>query len=285
MTTHSVPPPAPPTPPVNRRRRWLHAGVAGWAVVLLVATAVSVHRDEPTVREQRSVGQATPVVERAVGDLVVAAGPEVVVELAEPRRRTGCRLTPLREGATLEAGVTLRAPAADADAALDRIADRLPPHYHAGVGREPDGAARSLWADAGEFVLVEGEVSEPGLVTLTVSTGCRPTSDGSDGPAVPPLPPADPDPARVLTALGATDVAPAGPTAAACPGQGRVWTVRATGRGVPAAPPGTLLPAPAGTVVVADTPELYAYRAGPLSVVVEALDGRIRAATTTGCPG
>lgn len=254
-----------------------------WAAVLLGASYVSIRRDEPTVREQRDIEQAIPIVERTVGDLVAAAGPEVVVELGEQRLRTGCRVTLVRDGATLDAPVVLRTPAAEADALLERIADRLPASYRASVSRNADGGVRTLWVDAGEFVYARSESTAPGVLRLTVRTGCRPTSGESDRRTVPPLPPVAEDPARLLGVLGATDVAQVGLTVARCPGQGLLWTARSVGRGELTKPPGSVLPRPAGTVVVTDTPAMYAYRTGPISVVVTADDGRIEVATTSGC--
>ncbi|MBE1486708.1 hypothetical protein [Plantactinospora soyae] len=288
MTTEHPPwlaPSSQPDPPgAQRRRRWLAAGLAGWIVVLLVVTYVSVRRDDPTVREQRSIEQAGPVVDRAIGDLVAAAGPDVVVELAERRVRDDCEVTLLRKGAAIDAAITIRSPEAEAPEVLDRIASRLPAAYQAGVRHRADGAADALRADAGEFVAIEGEFVEPGVVSLTVQTGCRPASDTFDDRSTPPPSPADEDPVRVLTALGATDLDPVDLIAVDCPGQGTVRTARSAGRTTATGPPGALLPRPAGTVVVTDTPQVYAYRAGAVSVVVESGDGRIRVATTTGCP-
>ncbi|WP_369931377.1 hypothetical protein [Plantactinospora sp. BC1] len=275
--------PDPPAPP--RQRRWLLVGLVGWAVLLLVLTVVSVYRDEPTVPEQRSIEQAEPVLDRALGELVAAAGPDVAVEIAAGRAPEDCELTVVRDGASLDATVVVHAPDADVPALLDRIADRLPAAYRAGVRHSADGSRHTLRADAGEFVAVEGGQAGPGLVELTARTGCRPISGDPDDRTVPPLPPADPDPHRLLGALGATDPTPVELAAARCPGQGTTWTTHAAGRGTPPGPPSAVLSRPAGAVVVADTTELYAYRSGPVSVVVESGEGRIRIAVSHGCAG
>jgi hypothetical protein len=39
----------------------------------------------------------------------------------------------------------------------------------------------------------------------------------------------------------------------------------------------------ADAVVVADGPDRYAYRSGPLSVMAETVSGGLRVAVTTGC--
>ncbi|MDG4791554.1 hypothetical protein O7626_37630 [Micromonospora sp. WMMD1102] len=276
--------PDPPAPP--RWRRWLFVGPVGWAVLLLALTAVSVYRDEPTVKEQRTVEQAGPVVDRALGQLVAAAGPDVAVQIAERRVTDGCELTVVRDGASLDATVVMHAPDADVPALLDRIADRLPAAYRAVVRHSADGSVHALRADAGEFVAVDGGQAGPGVVELTVSTGCRPVSGEPQirsGPLL--LPAAEPDPLRLLGALGATEPTPVGLVAAPCPGQGTTWTARATGRGTPAGPLSAALPRPAGAVVVADGTEMYAYRSGPTSVLVESGAGQIRVAVSTGCAG
>lgn len=291
LVTPAVPAPVwppPPQPPAGRRRRrLLYAGVGAWSVLLLAAAGLSAARDEPTVREQRDIARAAPIVDRAVGDLVTAAGPEPVVELGARRLRTGCRVTVLRDGVALDAEVTFRTPAADAPALLDRIAQRLPASYQADVWHRGDGAEHVLWADAGEFVAVRGTVPEPGVVRIAVRTGCRPAARGAEaGRSAPPPSPdvTDDEPVRMLAALGATDPDPVSLTVAPCPGGGAVRTARSSGRGTPTRPPGALLPRPAGTVVIVDTPEVYAYRAGQLSVVAETGDGRTRVAVTaSGC--
>jgi hypothetical protein len=256
-------------------------------VLLVVAAVFSALRDEPTVREQRDIAEAAPIVDRAVGELVAAAGPEPVVELGPRRLRTTCRLTLVRDGAALDAAVTFRTPAADAPALLDRIAERLPAAYRADVWHGDDGTQHTLRADAGEFVAVKGSVPEPGVVRFTVGTGCRPAAgDAHADRLVPSSSPdaTDNEPLRVLAALGVSDPDPVSLTIAPCPGGGVARTARSSGRGTPTGPPGALLPRPAGTVVIVDTPEVYAYRAGRLSVVAETDSGRTRVAVTaSGC--
>ncbi|MGC1214784.1 MAG: hypothetical protein WA890_26440, partial [Micromonospora sp.] len=64
-------PPTGPDQPAPRRRwlRWLLAATVAWALLLAVLTWFSVHDDPPTVREQRTLAEAGPVVDRAVGEL------------------------------------------------------------------------------------------------------------------------------------------------------------------------------------------------------------------------
>ncbi|KIR62836.1 MULTISPECIES: hypothetical protein [Micromonospora] len=261
-----------PTPPA-RRSRWLLVATVAWAVLLGVLTWVSVRDDGPTVREQRSLAQAGPVVDRAVGELVAAAGDRAVA-LTPARTEPGCRVTPLLDGATLERGVEILDPAADPRAVLTEVADRLPAGWQAGVRVTGDGPR--LRADAGEFVLVEGRPAGDGRLRLTVRTGCRPVGDGYRTPSAQGGPEAD----ALAAALRALAV-PAAPApellAAPCPGGDRqARTARVTLDPAPAAPATALAPA-AGRAVLFDTPEGYAYRAGAVTV---ALTGGDLTATT-----
>jgi hypothetical protein len=260
--------------------------VAGWTLLLLVLTYVSVRGGAPTVREQRSIAEASPVADRAVGELVAAAAvdPDVAVELPPRRLSTGCRLTPIRSGASLERDVVLRTTGADGPGLLERIAQRLPAGYRAGA-RRVDGDLR-LRADAGEFVAIAGQPSGPGTVTISVTTGCRPASPKfrSDEPLI--GLPADQAVDRVLGALGGPAAGRWQRVSAPCPGGGQAYGVHAVAPGTPPASLTDALRPVAGAtaVVVTDQAGRYAYRAGPLSVLVEATDGEIRVAATTGCP-
>jgi len=276
---------APPRTPPRRRGRWLLAIVVAWALALGVLSYVSVRTDPPTVRDQRSIGEARPLVDRAVGELAVAAGSDAVVLISGYEVTGGCRITPLRSGETLERDVTIYTGQIDGPALLDRIAERLPRSYVAGVrhGQQHD----TLRADAGEFVSVRGGVTSPGIVILTVGTGCRPTAPlGVDVPA-----PSGEDRRiadRMVVALGGTLD---GVTAAEapCPTGGTVRTVSATGTRSGAAKPlrDVLVPlfgsAQAGPALL-DTDDAYAYRADEAMVaVVSTSDGKLDAAVTTPC--
>lgn len=246
----------------------------------MVLAYLSVGSDEPTVREQRDLTQAVPVVQRALGDLIVAAGPEVAVELRPFEVEKGCRISAIRDGAILRQAVVFRV--GDAPALLDRIAKELPAGYRAAV-RRASGGGHALRADAGEFVSVRGAVAEPGVVTLTASTGCRP-ADGftPQDPVV--VGDVDAELARVLEALDVTDAVP-GPAASVACRDGVAATVRATGQRAPAQPLHAALRPLGGTkaVVVVDHADRYAYRSGSLSVVAEAVDDEIRLAVTRSC--
>ncbi|WP_117664909.1 hypothetical protein [Micromonospora sp. MW-13] len=259
--------------PTRGRSRWLLVVTVAWAVLLGALTWVSVRDDGPTVREQRTLAQAGPVVDRAVGELVAAAGDRVVA-LAPDRIETGCRVTPLLDGATLERAVEVADPGADPRAVLTQIADRLPAGWRAGVRVTGDGPR--LRADAGEFVLVAGRPAGDGLVRLTVRTGCRPVGAGYRPPAAQGGPEAEAL-AAALRALGGPTVPPQRPAAAPepqllaapCPGGGdrQARTARATLDPAPEAP-SRALAALARDAVLVDTPEAYAYRQDAVTVAL-----------------
>lgn len=256
-----------------------------WALVLGGLAYLSVRNDPPTVRDQRSIGEARPLVDRAVGELAVAAGSDAVLSISGYEVTGGCRITPFRSGETLERDVTIYTGQTDGPALLDRIADRLPRSYEARVrhGREHD----TLRANAGEFVSVRGGVTAPGVLVVTVGTGCRPPA---------PLGVREPEPSdedrriadRMLAALGGTldDVTVA---EAPCPAGGTVRTLAATGTRAGSAKPlrEVLVPlvgtAQAGPPLV-DTAERFAYRSDDAMVAVDVDDdGQLDATLTTPC--
>lgn len=270
--------PHPPAPSRPARARWLLAIAVGWAVLLGVLAYVSARHDEPTVREQRSIGQARPVVDRALADLIDAAGPDVVVEVGAHRLNAGCRITPLRSGASLTRQLTVYTGESGAVALLERVADALPDRYGAWTR---SGKLPMLKADAGEFVGVRGEAPGPDQVVFTVSTGCRP-ADGSvvesttEGP--------EDEARRLLVALGASGIEPEGEAEAPCPAGGRTVTVRAAGRAGDSRPLAEALRATAaGGDVVLDTPERFVYRTPERGVVVERADDTLRVGVTVPC--
>ncbi|QGN46629.1 hypothetical protein GKC29_07100 [Micromonospora sp. WMMC415] len=275
---------APPTgsarPPGRRRAaRWLLVATVAWAVLLAALTWWSVRTDPPTVKEQRTIGQAAPVVERAVGRLVAAIGPAAAWVMTPDSVEKGCRVTPVSSGADLTRGVDVLLAEGGERPLLDRVADALPEPWRAGVRDSVDGPR--LRADAGDFVLVEGEVAGPGRVRFTVATGCRP-ADVEFVDSLP-LPAAGPALDEASRALGrpATDATRA--VVARCPDGGKAWT-RWMDAGSEPVSLAALAPLAAGAVLV-DTPEAYAYRRGPDIVVADATGEELRLAASTGCAG
>lgn len=267
----------------SRGNRWLLAVVVFWALLLAALAYLSVRHGEPTVREQRSIGEASSVVARAVGHLIAAAGGDVVTDVAGDTLDEGCRITPIRSGGTLTNEITFYTAEAGGPALLDRIAASLPRSYDAQVRHSPDGGSHSLRGDAGEFVSVRGRVGAPGVVTLTVSTGCRPV-DVAIADLLPGRP-INEEPQRVLTALDASGIELGRTVGAACPAGGGTVTAHATGQvGTPTPFADGLRSITAGATVVLDTPQRYVYRTPDRGVVVQRGDDQVRVSVTIPCP-
>jgi hypothetical protein len=282
VTTLDEPPRTTEPAPPRRWRWWLLGGTVVWLVVLLGAAALSYHRDAPTVREQRTVAEASPVVDRAAGELVAAAwGEDATVEISRRRLVTGCRITPALDGGTLARSVTVRTVAANAPAVLDRIASGLPAGYDAAVRHNDIGGVHRLRADAGEFVAVNGAVTAPGVISLTVQTGCRPHSPGYDPEAGEW---SDREHAQGAKAFvigeRATDIEVLDVGIVPCPGGGLYWSQTAAGR---AAAPAQLREVVRRLPIrlMVDTPDRIAFSAEGRTVDVRSSEGRLVAAVTT----
>ena len=249
-----IPPPAPPRP----RHRVLIAVALAWGLVLVTTGIWYSFHGRPTAREQTTVAQAQPVVDRAAGAVVHAAGTAAVPAVFGFDKVSDCDVTPLRGGVKYERAVWLYTTAGGEPDLLQRIADALPGRYKAQVHHPADGGLPTLTADAGFFVTVEGSIPGSGLVTVEVGTGCR--SLGHQPAADPSAPPG----ANPLGVSGGWRVhtLPCG-----------LRTVAVTG---PAARPFSVLPT--GGAMVA-TKDVYANRSG-LAARVDA--GTVTSTTTTG---
>ncbi|MFI5832102.1 hypothetical protein ACIA5A_00290 [Micromonospora sp. NPDC051300] len=273
-----APPSRPDQQPTgSRRQRWLVVATVVWAVLLAGLTWWSVRNDPPTVKEQRSLDQAGPVVDRAIGELSAAIGTAGVPALLPDRLTRDCRVTPLERGADLERGIEVATAGDDARAALRQVADRLPARWRAGVSTY-DGEPL-LRADAGDFVAVEGRPGGPGRVLLTAATGCRPVGAGYRPPAAD----AAGESAALARVLGRWGGATGSVQVltAPCPGGGTTRTARAE-----AAAPADQRLAPAfgaGAAPVVDSLDRYA-REGDPAVLAERAGERVRVAVTTSCP-
>ncbi|MEV4197196.1 hypothetical protein [Micromonospora globbae] len=268
-----------PGAPAPTRRPWLIVATVAWALLLALLVWISVRDDPPTVREQRTIAEAGPVVDRAAGELV-AAGGTALLELTPARVERGCRVTPFAAGAVLTRHVWLAAAGGGERDLLEGVADRLPADWRAGVRMTTDGLR--LRADAGEFVTVTGRPVGDGRVRLTVDTGCRPVGAGyTPAPAA-----AGPEAGVLADALRALD-RPDDPApevvTAPCPGGGVARTVRAAVDLDPGAPAGALAPLAADGPIL-DGPEAYAYRAGSVTVLADTTADDPHLAATTPCP-
>jgi hypothetical protein len=269
-------------PPRSRRgaRRWLPLLVAAWALVLGVAAYLSARGGPPTAREQTSVADARPAVDRAVADIVGASG-DAVAAVGEFTRIGACRISAVRDGERWEQAVTLYTRPGGAPALLDRLARGLPDDYRARVRHSANGKVHTLRADAGHFVAVSGGTSGAGAVRLVVATGCRAGSRLPDAGASPD-PPTRAAAQRVFDALGLRASAWQA-REVPCPGGGRLPVV--TARSDPGAQPGPL-PATLSTIgpdPVTAQPDVYAFRRGETSVVVSLREGVVTATATGPC--
>jgi hypothetical protein len=279
------PPEQPPGPPQTGRRRWLPGLAGAWVVVIAVLGWWSVRSDPPTVPEQRDIADALPVLQRATGALLAAAaaGDDRAVVLGELRLSRDCNLTPMRGGIEATRDVTLHVAADRALPVLRQVAAALPPAYAARAADSSGGRRVGLQADAGGFVAIDA-VADSGaqVVQVTVSTGCRPRSDGVDLPAAGPSVEDGPPALRAALAALAGD-GPARLTEVACPdgGTGRTYTVD----GVPAPRDlgRSLQGVVAGATVLRAEPAGWAYRAGADSVVVVRNGETLRVSVTTPC--
>ena len=183
------------------RRRWLVAALlTAWALVLLAAGVWSAATDPATVREQSELAQGRRTLDRAVEAVVAAAGPGAAPEVGRHVVTTGCRLSLVRRGTAVERAVEFRVPAGQERALLDKLAERLPRGWEV---RRSRGSA-VLYADAGDFVRVDGEVTGEGRVRVTAGTGCRAGTDPElPAPDLPDPDLPDPDlPAREPSGTG-----------------------------------------------------------------------------------
>jgi hypothetical protein len=254
--------PAPPpelasaTPPGHSRRtRLVLLAVAGAWALLLATTGIwySLH-GRPTAREQTTVAGAQPTVDRALEDVVRAAGTSVVPAVFGYDKVGDCAVTAVRGGVRYQRTLWLYVPVNEELALLDRITTGLPGRYQAHLDRD----LRTMTADAGDFIAVDASVPVSGLVKVTATTGCRTLGHP---------PPTDPTTAPGSDPLGVTGA----------------WHVHALPCGLrtaavagPAQRPLRTL-TPDGALVA--TPEVYADRTG---LAAHREPGRVTLTRTTG---
>jgi hypothetical protein len=210
---------------------------------------------------------------------VAAEAADVVVEITPYRAVSArCTVTSARSGARFERAVYLYVPAGREADVVDRIGKGLPRRYEPTVTRT---GRRELTADAGDFVAVRGGIVGPGQIRISADTGCRPRGK----PTVGTLPGDDDTPVdAALAALHVTAADRYGDRI----GCGRGGTITMTGAdGPPGSAPAALVDALKGALPepVLGQPTLYAYRSGPVGVVVRTHDGVVTVTATTGCTG
>jgi hypothetical protein len=263
---------------------WLKIVTVIWIAALVIGGGWYALHGKPSVREQTTIDNARPVVDRAVVDVVAAAGGGPVVAVTGFDRIKTCKITPVRSGAEFRRVVDLYTSPGTESAILRMIASGLPARYHARAG---SSGKLTLDADAGDYVAVDGSVPAPGRVRIEAATGCRPVSGAT---VAEPSPPVGSAPvaaiAPVLAALGQPAASYATVADLACPSGGSLRSVAAT------LPPGS---APASLATTLDTlvaiparasRTTYAFRSGGVDIVTVA-DLRSHGVTvtaTTRCP-
>jgi hypothetical protein len=264
-----------------RTRTWLVAVVAAWALVLAGGIVWAVRRGGPTAREQTTVAQALPVVDRAVAEIATAAGSDrqAVVAVSGFDRAGDCSISVVRQGVRYHRVVTVLVPPGTELALLRRVAERLPASYQAVVFPLP---VPKLKADAGFYVGLIGTVGEPGRVLFEADTGdCRPegqlSGTGSE-------PAAAASPAADVVARLHVPVQLWRRHSIECPAGGTLSTVEAVGK------PNELpdaIDAALGTMDgrVMATADLYGYRVAGTDVVVRVDGSRLVVSATTPCSG
>jgi hypothetical protein len=154
------------------RRVWITVGAVAWAVVLVLAGVHAARHGKPTVREQTTIVEALPTLDRAVAAVVqAAAGPRVVVSVGGYERTQDACEAGNRTGERYQRAVTLYTVPGEEPALVDRIGAGLPRSYKPTVRHAR--MAHTVRADAGFYVRVAGGVDAPGEVRFTADTGCR----------------------------------------------------------------------------------------------------------------
>ncbi len=241
-----------------------------WAAVLVVSGAVAAVYGAATVKEQRTVVQAQPTVDRAVASVAAAAGPDTPLAIGGYQTRDTCRITAVRAGVDAERVVTLYVAPGNETALLRRLAEALPRGYAATID-----ARGELRADPGQFVHVTGTTEAPGQVRVSAYTGCRPPGGRLTSFQVPVPTDLRADVAPVLADLGVTALS---------------WRTYQVGcvRTLVASAPTAGVQTPAGRLTdrrpVVATADAVAYRSAGGSVVVRRDGGQLTvAATRVGC--
>jgi hypothetical protein len=265
------------------RRRLLIGGLV--AVVALGAAAGSgVAWWRWDTARQPVVGDAVAVLDKAVAEVVVAAGPEVAVALGGVVRSASCQIDVLRTGGEFTASADLYTDLGREDATIAAIGQQLAGSYPVRRGTAVSGV-RPLTADAPGGVLVSVRKLGDGWLAVSARTGC--SLGSAPGPQAPPAGSAG---AGEITAAFATlGATPAAFTQQSLPCAGTsLVTVAAVSGSADSSHLrqrlSTRIPATAH-VFVAGKSNRVVYRAGAVSVVVAASDDgtAVTGQYTSGC--
>ena len=260
-----------------------------WGVLLAIGMGWALARGGPTAREQTTVADALPVVNRAVARIASAATADgqAVAAISGFDRVGECSVTVVRSGERYQRAVTVVVTPGTEAALIERVGARLPADYQVNV---TTGTVPRMVADAGLWVRLNGSVTGKGQVRFVADTGaCRPLGDlvTATGKQTPAGDPAGVDAGRreAAMALARLRVSPAqwNTYRVPCPGGGAISTVEAIG--ADGVEPGALdeVLRGLGAPVVA-TPDAYAYINGPQHVAVHNDAKHIVVTSTNSCP-
>jgi hypothetical protein len=260
-----------------------------WGVLLAIGMGWALARGGPTAREQTTVADALPVVDRAVARIASAATADgqAVAAISGFDRVGECSVTVVRSGERYQRAVTVVVTPGTEAALIERVGARLPADYQVNV---TTGTVPRMVADAGLWVRLTGSVTGKGQVRFVADTGaCRPLGDlvAATSDQTPAGDPAGVDASRGEAAmvLARLRVSPAqwNTYRAPCPGGGAISTVEAIG--ADGVEPGALdeVLRGLGAPVVA-TPDAYAYTSGPHQVAVRSDAKHIVVTSTSSCP-
>jgi hypothetical protein len=266
------------------RRRWLAGVVVAWIVAVAGLAVWSVSHDQATVAEQRGIGVAVAELQRAAGVVLAAAGADGrVVVLGDLRVIGGCRITPVRHGQSATRDVDVYVRDGEVRATVAAVAAGLPAGYRADLATSRAATRLSLHADAGDFVGIDADANATAkVVTLQLSTGCRPSAAGEPNRADPP---AGPVPPALTAALNALTAPPQTPSvqSVACPDGGVAATYTVDGLPMPADLRPRLRVATTGATVLRSDDAMWAYHTGTDSIVILFSGKQSRVNVTTAC--
>ncbi len=275
--------------PRAKPRPWIVAAVLVWVVILGAAATWAILDREPTARDQTTVTDAIPVLDRAASTIVAAveADGQSVAAISGLTRVADCSISVVRAGERYQRVVTVVVAPGTEEALLTRLAAGLPGEWDAVVRT---GTAPRLSADAGFFVAVNATVAGPGAVRFVVDSGdCR-----AGGPVTTDagLTPTADQRALVASPLGLLG-SNAQPMAverwhvyrAACPSGQELVTIEAEGP-ARAAPESLEIPfAVLSSDPVVRSPDLVAYRVDGVGVTARTIDDRVVVTATVPCAG
>lgn len=274
---------AAPKAPAPRPRSWIVAVVVVWAAVLVGGILWAVDHGEPTARDQTTVQDALPVVDRAAGTIVAAVNTDgqAVAAISGLSKAADCTISVLRDGTRYQRVVSVFVAPGTEEALLGRLAERLPSDWHATVRT---GAAPRLTADAGLYVGVTATVGAPGTVRFVIDTGdCRPGDLIVADMLVNPTPAQQAAIDQAMSFMGTT-TRETHVYRSGCPGGGVVSTAEAEGE--PGTKPGplSLRFAVSSAHQLVSSPDLVGYRIDDVAISARAIDDTVVVTATTPCP-